>query len=132
MVEMDGYDFLPDFGDTDEETLVVRDNQLVGVRYSADVRGVAWLDAKGKALQAKVDQLLPGMVNVITLPRRPETPWVLVESYSDVQPRIYVVYNTETGKLVKVGASREAIRPDQTARPELVRYKATVWRFPRC
>jgi len=124
MVEMDGYDFLPDFGDTDEETLVVRDNQLVGVRYSADVRGVAWLDAKGKALQAKVDQLLPGMVNVITLPRRPETPWVLVESYSDVQPRIYVVYNTETGKLIKVGASREAIRPEQMARQELVRYKA--------
>jgi dipeptidyl aminopeptidase/acylaminoacyl peptidase len=124
LVEMADYDFLPDFAGVDDETLVVRDNQLVGVRYSADVRGVAWLDAKGKALQAKVDQALPGLVNVITLPRRPETPWVLVESYSDVQPRIYVVYNTETGKLIKVGANREAIRPEQMGRQELVRYKA--------
>ncbi|MTV37466.1 alpha/beta hydrolase family protein [Duganella radicis] len=124
LVEMADYDFLPDFADADEETLVVRDNQLVGVRYRADVRGVAWLDANGKTLQATIDQLLPGLVNLITLPRRPETPWVLVESYSDVPPRIYVVYNTETGKLIKVGGSRDAIRPEQMGRQQLVRYQA--------
>jgi dipeptidyl aminopeptidase/acylaminoacyl peptidase len=124
LVEMADYDFQPDFSPSGDDTLIVRDNKLVGVRYSADVEGVAWLDAKGKALQEKVDQLLPGLVNVITLPRRPQAPWVLVASYSDVQPLVYVVYNTESGKMVKVGASRDAIRPEQMGRQELVRYKA--------
>jgi dienelactone hydrolase len=124
LVGMDDYDFLPDFGETAEDSLVVRDNKLVGVRYSADVHGVAWLDAKSKALQDKVDQLLPGLVNVITLPRRPEVPWVLVSSYSDVQPLVYLLYNTESGKLTKVSASRDAIRPEQMGRQELVRYNA--------
>lgn len=124
LVGMDDYDFLPDFVEPDQNTLIVRDNKLVGVRYSADVRGVAWLDAKAKALQDKIDQLLPGLVNVITLPRRPAAPWILVTSYSDVQPLVYLVYNTDTGKLIKVGASRDAIRPEQMGRQELVRYKA--------
>ncbi|WP_343728399.1 prolyl oligopeptidase family serine peptidase [Duganella sp.] len=124
LVGMDDYDFLPDMGGADEDSLVVRDNKLVGVRYSADVQGVAWLDAKGKALQDKVDQLLPGLVNLITLPRRPEVPWVLVTSYSDVQPLVYLIYNTDTGKLAKIGGNHQAIRPEQMGRQELVRYKA--------
>ncbi|MYM23457.1 prolyl oligopeptidase family serine peptidase [Duganella sp. FT135W] len=125
LVGLDDYDFLPDFNSgADDDSLIVRDNKLVGVRYNADVRGVAWLDAKGKALQDKIDKLLPGLVNVITLPKRPEAPWVLVASYSDVQPLVHLVYNTETGKLVKVGASHDAIRPEQMGHQELVRYKA--------
>ncbi|MYM69907.1 prolyl oligopeptidase family serine peptidase [Pseudoduganella sp. FT55W] len=124
LVGMDDYDFLPDFGGGDDDSLIVRDNKLVGVRYSADVHGVAWLDAKSKALQDKVDQLLPGLVNVITLPRRPAVPWVLVSSYSDVQPLVHLLYNTENGKLTKVSASRNAIQSAQMGRQELVRYKA--------
>jgi dipeptidyl aminopeptidase/acylaminoacyl peptidase len=124
LIGMDDYDFLEDFGGVNGQSLIVRDNKLVGVRYSADVQGVAWLDAKGKALQDKVDQLLPGLVNVINLPRRPEVPWVLVSSYSDVQPPVHLVYNTENGKLTKVSSSRDAIRAEQMGRQELVRYKA--------
>ncbi|NVM78049.1 dipeptidyl aminopeptidase/acylaminoacyl peptidase [Duganella sp. SG902] len=124
LVGMDDYDFLPDMDGADEDSLVVRDNKLIGVRYSADVQGVAWLDARSKALQEKVDQLLPGLVNLITLPRRPEVPWVLVTSYSDVQPLVYLLYNTDSGKLAKIGGNHDAIRPEQMGRQELVRYKA--------
>jgi dipeptidyl aminopeptidase/acylaminoacyl peptidase len=49
---------------------------------------------------------------------------VLVSSYSDVQPLVYLAFNTETGKLVKIGASHDGIRADQMGRQELVRYKA--------
>jgi dipeptidyl aminopeptidase/acylaminoacyl peptidase len=122
LVGMDDYDYLPDMAGAQSDDLIVRDNKLVGVRYSADVQGVAWLDASGKALQDKIDLLLPGLVNLISLPRRPATPWVLVSSYSDVQPLVYLVYNTGTGKLVKIGASREAIHSGQMGRQELVHY----------
>ncbi|TFW20682.1 alpha/beta hydrolase family protein [Duganella callida] len=124
LVGLDDYDYLPDMTSAPSANLIVRDNKLAGIAYSADVAGVAWLDAEGKALQAKVDALLPGLANVIVLPRRPQTPWVLVASYSDVQPTVYLVYNTETGKLIKVGATREAIDPAQMGRQELVRYPA--------
>ncbi|SHN25724.1 Dipeptidyl aminopeptidase/acylaminoacyl peptidase [Duganella sacchari] len=124
LVGLDNYDYMSDLEDANGDDLIVRDNQLVGIGYSADVRGVAWLDAKGKALQEQIDRLLPGLVNVITLPRRAETPWVLVSSYSDVQPLVYLMYNSETGKLVKVGGQHNAIRADQMGRQELVNYKA--------
>jgi dipeptidyl aminopeptidase/acylaminoacyl peptidase len=124
LVEMDDFDFHGDMQKIDHDSLIVQKGKLIGVRYTADVQGVAWLDAGGKALQERIDKLLPGLANVIELPRRPETPWVLVSSYSDVQPMVYLVFNSETGKLVKVGSSHDAIRAEQMGRQELVHYKA--------
>ena len=124
LVAMEDFDFLADLEQAHGEQLIVQQGKLTGVRYTADVEGVAWLDAKGKALQERVDLALPGLVNVIQTPRRPAAPWVLVSSHSDVQPLVHLVFNTGTGKLVKIGASHDGIDAAQMGKQELVRYTA--------
>lgn len=77
-----------------------------------------------KAVQQRIDALLPGTVNLLTVASRAETPWLLVTSYSDIQPATWNLFNTETGKLNKVGDSHAGIRPAQMGVQEAVRYKA--------
>ena len=115
-VELADYDFTG--------RLVTADNKLLGVRVLTDARSTIWLDAGMKALQQRVDALLPGTVNLVLVAPRAETPWVLVESYSDIQPRRWNLFNTETGKLNKVGDAYPDIKPSQMGLQEAVRYKA--------
>ncbi|RJG15227.1 alpha/beta hydrolase family protein [Massilia cavernae] len=104
-------------------SLVTSRDKLLGVRYLSDARATAWFGPDMKALQAKVDALLPSTVNLLDVAARAETPWVLVTSYSDVQPTTIALFNAETGKLNKVGDFHERIVASQMASQELVRYK---------
>ncbi len=88
---------------------IVRQGQLIGLRYTIDAEVTQWLDSQAQALQAAVDKLLPGTVNRLNLPQRGNSPWVLVESFSDQQPYRAWVYNTGTHKLTRLGDSRPAI-----------------------
>jgi dipeptidyl aminopeptidase/acylaminoacyl peptidase len=116
LVELKDYDF--------RGALVVANNKLLGVRVLTDARATVWFDAAMKALQERVDKALPGLVNEISVAPRAETSWVLVHSYSDVQPHTWNLFNTETGKLNKVGDSFAAIDPARMGTQEAVRYKA--------
>ncbi|KQQ47774.1 dipeptidyl aminopeptidase [Duganella sp. Leaf126] len=116
LVALDGFDF--------RGHLVISRNTLLGVRVNGDAEGTTWFDPAMKALQQKIDARLPGMVNLITPPKAPETAWVLVESYSDRQPRRFLVFNTETGKLSEVGNLAPAIKPAAMGPRDLVYYKA--------
>jgi len=116
MVALDGFDF--------KGHLIISNNKLLGVRVNADAEGTAWLDPAMEALQQKVNTKLPGMVNLITPPKAPETPWVLVESYSDKQPRRYLVYNSATGKMSEVGNMAPAIKAAAMGSRDLVYYKS--------
>jgi dipeptidyl aminopeptidase/acylaminoacyl peptidase len=115
-VELENYDFTSD--------LVTANGKLLGVQVLTDARSTIWLDAGLKALQQRVDALLPGTINLLSLAARAETPWVLVESFSDIQPRRWNLFNTETGKLNKVGEAHPRIVPSQMGQQEAVRYKA--------
>jgi dipeptidyl aminopeptidase/acylaminoacyl peptidase len=77
-----------------------------------------------KALQGRVDAALPGLVNTISVAARAETAWVLVDSYSDRVPHTWNLFNTETGKLNRVGESYPAIEPARMGSQEALRYKA--------
>jgi len=116
VVELDGYDF--------SGKLLFSDTKLVGVRYTTDGRGTMWFDDGLKAMQAEIDAKLPGTINLVTPPKRPETPNVLVESYSDIQPRVFFVYNREAKTLSTVGAAHPKIRPAQMAHQDAVHYMA--------
>jgi dipeptidyl aminopeptidase/acylaminoacyl peptidase len=116
LVELDGFDF--------KGSLVVSKGRLLGVRIHADADGTTWFDPAMQALQKQVDALLPGLMNVITPPVRPESAWVLVESYSDKQPRRTLVYNTETKRLSEVGRMAPQIKAAEMGPRELVYYKA--------
>lgn len=104
--------------------LVMNRDKLLGMRVSTDAESTIWLDPAMKALQEEIDQRLDSTVNMISVPTRAATPWVLVESYSDTRPQSFSVYNRQTRVFTKVGDSHPEIRPDQMGRQETVSYKA--------
>ena len=104
--------------------LITSQNKLLGVRYLSDARATVWFDDKMKNVQAAVDKLLPSTVNLIDVPARPETPWVLVSTYSDRQPMQYALFNTDTGKFNSVGERHPNIKPAQMGEQEIVHFKA--------
>lgn len=104
--------------------LIMNDSKLLGVRMLSDADTTIWFDPAMKRMQEDVDARLPGMVNLISLPVRPETPWVLVVSYSDKQPRTYRVFNTETKRMSIVGSIAPRIRPADMGSTEFVNYAA--------
>jgi dipeptidyl aminopeptidase/acylaminoacyl peptidase len=116
LVETKGYDF--------SGGLVANRAKLLGVHYETDARGSVWFDPAMRAVQEKIDRLLPSTVNLISVAAGPESPWVLVRSYSDVQPSIYMLYNLQTDKLNKVGESRPGVDPRRMAHQDVFRYKA--------
>ncbi len=99
-------------------------DKLLGFTMQSDADSTLWFDPAMKAVQAEVDQLLPNSANLITVPARPETPWVLVTAFSDVQPRTLLLFNTETKAFKRIGSERPAIKPAQMGTQEVVRYKA--------
>jgi dipeptidyl aminopeptidase/acylaminoacyl peptidase len=116
---------LIDLGDYDfSGRLVYGGGKLLGVRLLTDARSTHWWSKDLQAVQDKVDQLLPGTVNQIAMPQRPETPWLLLTSWSDRQPRVYVLYNRETQTLTKIGEAYPDIPAARMARQQLLHYKA--------
>ncbi|SFU97706.1 alpha/beta hydrolase family protein [Pseudoduganella namucuonensis] len=116
LIELEGYDF--------RGSLIMGNGRLLGVRYTTDGEGTLWFDEGMKAVQAEIDARLSGTINLVSLPARPETPYLLVESYSDVQPRVFMLYDRDKKTLNKVGDSRPQIKPDQMGKQDLVRYDA--------
>lgn len=109
----------------DIDASFIRDkDKLLGVRYHADGEITQWFDPAVLAIQQAVDTLLPNTSNRITLGQRSETHNVLVDAYSDVQPHSYLIYNTASKKLTKLGTANPDINPKQMGTKDLVRYKA--------
>jgi dipeptidyl aminopeptidase/acylaminoacyl peptidase len=77
-----------------------------------------------KDLQGQVDKLLPATVNVVSPPLRPETPFFLVEAYSDVDPGRFLLFDAKAGKLTELGKSQRDIDPRQMSPMDLVKYPA--------
>jgi dipeptidyl aminopeptidase/acylaminoacyl peptidase len=105
-------------------TPVYVEDKLVGIHYLADGHSTVWFDAAMKDAQKKVDALMPGTTNLITPPRHPQTPWVLVRSSSDRQPANYLVFNTSSGELAMLGSSHPAIKPADMGQEDLMHFKA--------
>lgn len=103
---------------------VLSNGKLLGYEVLADGRTMAWLDEDMKAVQKHIDTLAPGLINLVTPPLRPQSPWLLVRSYSDQQPMVYMVYRRDTGKLTTIAATRPAIRPDDMGQTDLKWLKA--------
>lgn len=115
IVATTGYDF--------DGSLIVRE-KLLGVRITTDAEGDVWLDPAMKSLQAAIDKLLPGMINMIDLPSKPAGPWVLVESFADRQPLRYWLYDTKTGAIEGVGSTYPKIDAAQMGLQEPIAYTA--------
>ncbi|QBE64185.1 alpha/beta hydrolase family protein [Pseudoduganella lutea] len=103
---------------------IVSDTKLLGFRFATDADATVWYDERMKAIQQEVDALLPGTVNNISRGRASETPYVVVDSYSDIRNHTYTLYDTDTKKQVLLGGATPKIDPARMADMTLDRYKA--------
>jgi dipeptidyl aminopeptidase/acylaminoacyl peptidase len=116
VISTPGYDF--------EGGLITTHDKVLGLQVTTDATGQEWLDPDMKAMQQQIDKLLPVTVNLLSLPSRAQTPWVLVRGYSDAVPMTYFLYNKDTKQISKVGDSHPGINPAQMGRQQFIRYKA--------
>jgi len=116
VVSVTGYDFLGGG--------IANASKLLGMRYQADAESTVWFDENMKALQQAVDAMLPNTINNMSVARRAQTPYVVVASYSDLQPIVYSLFDTQTRRLLPVGARRPSIHPQQMSSMALVHYQA--------
>jgi dipeptidyl aminopeptidase/acylaminoacyl peptidase len=110
------FDLAPDF--------VASDERLLGMRYTVDAEVTHWLDPQMKAHQATIDAMLPSTTNRLSAARRPSLPYMLVEAYSDRQAGLFLLYNTETRKLIKLGAVLPDLDTKALGQTDFVHYKA--------
>jgi acetyl esterase/lipase len=116
LVSLKDYDFTG--------SIVSNDKKILGVRFETDADDTKWLDPEMQAMQKSINDLLPSTVNQISVAYHPETPYVLVHSFSDIQPSVYFLYDSTSKKLTMLGSSMPQIDPQQMSTKDMVRYKA--------
>ncbi len=116
LINMVDYDF--------RGRLIFSNGKLIGFRALSDAETTNWFDPGMKALQDEVDKLLNNTINLLSVAPRAETPWVLVESYSDTIPKTVRLFNTKTKAFNVVGSAYPGIKPEQMGSQEAVKYTA--------
>jgi dipeptidyl aminopeptidase/acylaminoacyl peptidase len=105
---------------------------LLGVRVDAEVEQTVWFDPALQALQARVDEALPGRVNRLQCRRcGHDDAVVLVRSFSDRDPGELLLFQPaapgasgERGRWQRVGRVRPEIAPAQMGVTRLHRIRA--------
>lgn len=105
-------------------TMLSNSKKTLGFSYETDAWSSLWLDADMQKIQKTVDALLPGTINLIRPAWQAQAPYVLVKAFSDVQPNVFLLFNTETSKLTPLGSAYPQIKPAQMAGKEMLRYTA--------
>jgi dipeptidyl aminopeptidase/acylaminoacyl peptidase len=100
-----------------------------GVRVVTDAETVVWFDERLKALQATVDQALPGHVNRISCRQcKTDQAVVLVRSFSDKNPGRLVIYRPKAAEgqaqWQAISHVKDGIDPRQMARVDFQRIQA--------
>lgn len=103
---------------------ILGDKKMLGYRFTTESETTVWFDERMKAIQHEVDQLFPGMVNNISRGRASEMPYVLINNYSDIENRAYILYDTETKQRILLGETTPDIPAQRMAHTSMVRYKA--------
>lgn len=98
--------------------------KLLGVRYLADAQGTVWLDAGAQAVQASIDKRLPGLVNLIDRAECGCSRWSVVTSFSDRQPPLYWLHDSQTDALEPIGRAQPRIDAQRMAEREFTRIAA--------
>ena len=99
--------------------------QLLGVHYLADAAGTVWFTDGMKQLQARIDKRLPGLVNRLHVPECGLcTPWIVVETFSDRQPPLFLLWNRESDALQSIGSAMPSIQAKLMAERDFVRFPA--------
>jgi dipeptidyl aminopeptidase/acylaminoacyl peptidase len=118
IVGIAGFDFLG------EPIFDHRQRKLIGVRYTGDATSTVWLDESMKQLQARVDKLVPDRVNLLHVAECGCSRWVVVQSYSDRQPDLFLIYDRESDRVNPIGSALPEIDPRRMAERDFVRFDA--------
>jgi acetyl esterase/lipase len=114
---------LPGF-DADASPIKDRGNNKVhGVRLLTDAQSVSWFTPAMAAIQAKVDAMLPGRVNMVHCHPCSAPKAVLIYSYSDTTPGEYLLYTPSDDKFARLAAKRPGHQEERMANVELHRSK---------
>ncbi|MEQ1516524.1 MAG: prolyl oligopeptidase family serine peptidase [Usitatibacteraceae bacterium] len=118
MLALDGYDF--------DGSLTFRGSEgtLLGIHYLSDARGTHWLAPNLKAMQAKIDGLLPGRINQLDCGDCKDNSRVLVTSFADRVPPVLYLFDVKLAKLTALSQSRPWLKPETMARREMRRIPA--------
>lgn len=103
---------------------IVDDSKLLGFRVNTDSENTVWFDPAMKSMQDEIDALLPGAINTLSIGAHSETPHVLIDAHSDTQNHDYLLYNRDSKKLLRLGASHPGIDSSQMAPMFMKRYPA--------
>lgn len=116
LVATPGYDF--------NGSLVYNRKKVLGVRLTTDAEANIWFDPALQEIQKAVNKALPSTINLLTVAADPDAPRVLVESYSDRQPRTFSVFNVKLGEVELSAAPYPQILPAAMGRQEPIKYTA--------
>lgn len=103
---------------------VANDRALLGLRFVVDAEVTHWLDPEMKALQETVDKLLPATSNRLSVPHHGDSPWVLVQAFSDAQPTVTYLYQRQTRKLSRLGQELPGVDARQGGQTDFHRITA--------
>jgi dipeptidyl aminopeptidase/acylaminoacyl peptidase len=98
--------------------------RLLGVQLLVDSWTTQWFDPTMRDLQARADARFPGRVNLLSCSPCDKPKSVLVFSYADTDPGMYVLYRPGDDKWQLIGRLRPEIEPSRMAELELFRTKA--------
>jgi dipeptidyl aminopeptidase/acylaminoacyl peptidase len=97
--------------------------KLLGLRYSAEMPSVVWVDPAMQRLQAAIDKALPKTVNRILLPEN-SADRALVFATSDRDPGTYYLLDRKKGAIEELAKTREWLDPELMAERRFIRYPA--------
>lgn len=97
---------------------------LHGLRVVGEAESTVWLEPAMQGVQAKIDSLLPGRVNVLVCRPCDKPKNVLVWSYTDRDPGQHFLYQAGSDQLQRLGRRRSALNPDDAAKVQLHRLTA--------
>lgn len=118
IVSVAGYDFHGDL------IFDYSKKKLLGVSFLNDAHSTYWLDSEMKEVQRRVDEKLPATINQISIGRDGLSRFVIVMSYSDMQPVVYSSFDRETLKLDIIGGEYPKIDVSRMAMQDMVRFPA--------
>lgn len=101
-----------------------RTHRLLGAHIETDAPTTAWFDPEMKALQARIDARLPGLVNQVDVAECGCARRVLVTSASDRQPPLFFLFDRSDDTLVQIGSARPGIAPREMAHTSFQRIQA--------
>lgn len=119
LVVLDGFDFNGD------PVLDYRAKALLGLHIRTDAKSTVWFDPAMKALQQKIDALVPGMSNRILCENDcRNAPALLVAASSDRDPTQYLVYTPATNQVVSLGSEHPDIKRADMGTRDFQRFAA--------